>query len=48
MPYVNIQITKGRNEITEDSTHARGDGFACPHTRKETEAHSRRDSRNCG
>ena len=41
MPYVNIQITKG-------ATRERGDGFACPHTRKETGAHSRRDSRNCG
>ena len=40
MPYVNIQITKGRNEITEGSTHERGDGFACLHTQKEAGAHS--------
>ena len=40
MPYVNIQITEGRNEITEGSTHERGDGFACLHTQKEAGAHS--------
>ena len=35
---MNIQITKGRNEITDGSTHERDDGLACLHTQKETGA----------